>query len=134
MVEAAGGIVWRITSKGLLKVALIHRPKHDDWSFPKGKLDEGEDHQTAALREVAEETGLRCKLGDELPETRYDDRYGRPKRVRYWSMEVITGAFEPNHEVDELVWLPVDDARRKLSYEHDRRVLDALPVPAGARS
>jgi 8-oxo-dGTP pyrophosphatase MutT (NUDIX family) len=133
MVEAAGGVVWRITAKGLLKVAVVHRPKHDDWSFPKGKLDDGEDHPTAARREVEEETGLRCKLVQELPETRYQDRYGRPKRVRYWSMEVLSGDFAPNDEVDELVWLPVDEARAKLSYEHDRRVLDALAVPAGAR-
>ena len=133
MVEAAGGVVWKITAKGLLKVAVIHRPKHDDWSFPKGKLDDGEDHRTAARREVEEETGLQCTLLDELPDTRYRDRYGRPKRVRYWSMEVVTGAFEPNDEVDEIVWLPVDEARLKLSYAHDRRVLDALPVPAASR-
>jgi 8-oxo-dGTP diphosphatase len=134
MVEAAGGVLWRISAKGLLRVGLVHRPKYDDWSFPKGKLEDGEDHATAALREVAEETGLRGKLGQELPEVRYQDRYGRPKRVRYWSMEVLSGAFQPNDEVDELVWLSVDDARAQLSYERDRRVLDALPVPAGTRS
>ena len=134
MVEAAGGVVWRITATGLLEVAVIHRPAYDDWSFPKGKLEDGEDHRTAALREVEEETGFRCKLVEELPETRYHDRYRRPKRVRYWSMDVLNGSFEPNDEVDEVVWLPADEARRKLSYDHDRRVLDALPVPAGARS
>ncbi len=133
MVEAAGGVVWRITAEGLLEVAVIHRPKHDDWSFAKGKLEDGEDHPTAAKREVEEETGLRGALGEELPETRYHDRYGRPKRVRYWSIEVVSGEFEPNDEVDQLLWLPVEEARRTLSYEHDRRVLDALPVPAEAQ-
>jgi 8-oxo-dGTP diphosphatase len=134
MVEAAGGVLWRISANGLLRVGVVHRPRYDDWSFPKGKLEDGEDHPTAALREVAEETGLRGKLGQELPEVRYQDRYGRPKRVRYWSMEVLSGAFQANDEVDQLVWLSVDEARAQLSYEHDRRVLDALPVPAGTRS
>ena len=133
MVEAAGGVVWRLTDRRRLEVAIVHRPRHGDWSFPKGKLEPGEDHETAARREVEEETGLRGQLGVELPDTRYQDRYGRPKHVRYWSMEVVTGAFEPNDEVDELVWLTVDEARSKLSYAHDRRVLDALPVPAASR-
>ena len=77
MIEAAGGVVWRRGSKGSLKVLLVHRDRYDDWSFPKGKLDAGESHRHAALREVEEETGLRCKTGDELPEVRYDDRKGR---------------------------------------------------------
>jgi 8-oxo-dGTP diphosphatase len=131
MIEAAGGAVWKLTAKSVCKVAIVHRPKHGDWTLPKGKLEPGEDHAAAALREVEEETGFRCKLGPELPETRYHDRDGRPKRVRYWSMEVVSGEFEPNDEVDELLWLPVDEARSKLSYKHDRRVLDALPVASG---
>src|SRR5688500_20159787 len=103
MVEAAGGVLWRISAKGLLRVGVVHRPRYDDWSFPKGKLEDGEVHATAALREVAEETGLRGKLGQELTEVRYHDRYGRPKRVRYWSMEALSDAFQPNNEVDEMV-------------------------------
>ena len=91
MIEAAGGVVWRRGSKGSLKVLLVHRPRYDDWSLPKGKLDPGESHRHAALREVEEETGLRCKLGEELPEVRYEDRKGRAKRVRYWSMEPVDG-------------------------------------------
>ena len=127
MVEAAGGVVWRLTRDGLVEVLLIHRPLQDDWSFPKGKLDPGEDHLTAAVREVEEETGLRCRTLDELPETRYVDRHGRPKRVRYWSMEVEAElGFVPNDEVDDLCWLSRDDARERLSYVPDREVLDAL--------
>ena len=104
----------------------MHRDRYDDWSFPKGKLDPGETHRQAALREVEEETGLRCKTGDELPEVRYDDRKGRPKRVRYWSMEAVDGSFEPNDEVDEVRWLSLDEARATLSYVHDLTVLDGL--------
>ncbi len=125
MIEAAGGVIERIAA-GRRQVAVVHRPKYDDWSFPKGKLEDDEDHATAALREVEEETGLRCALGQELPETRYRHRSGREKRVRYWRMEVVAGSFEPNAEVDALDWLPTEAARGRLSYEYDRRVLDAL--------
>jgi 8-oxo-dGTP diphosphatase len=130
MVEAAGGVVWRIASAGQLEVLLVHRPRYDDWSLPKGKLDADEGHQVAALREVEEETGLRCRTGAELPETRYRDRHGRPKRVRYWSMEPVGGTFVPSDEVDRVEWLPVDEAVERLTYAHDRAVLDVLPVPA----
>ena len=121
MIEAAGGVVSKITAKGVVKVLLIHRPRYDDWSFPKGKLDPGETHRQAALREVEEETGLRCRTGVELPEARYADRKGRPKRVRYWSMEPIDGDFAPNDEVDEVRWLPVDEAMDAAHLPHDRR-------------
>jgi 8-oxo-dGTP pyrophosphatase MutT (NUDIX family) len=126
VIEAAGGVVWRRGSKGALKVLLVHRDRYDDWSFPKGKLDAGETHRHAALREVEEETGLRCKTGDELPEVRYDDRKGRPKRVRYWSMEPVDGSFAPNDEVDEVRWLSLDDARDALTYAHDLAVLEGV--------
>ena len=126
MIEAAGGVVWRRGSKGALKVLLVHRDQYDDWSFPKGKLDDGETHRHAALREVAEETGLQCRAGKELPEVRYRDRKGRPKRVRYWSMEAVAGAFAPNDEVDEVRWLSVADAHDQLTYAHDVPVLSAL--------
>ncbi len=125
MIEAAGGVIAQIVDDRVV-VGLVHRPKYDDWSFPKGKLEPGEDHATAARREVQEETGLRCRLGTELPESRYLHRDGEPKRVRYWRMEVIDGSFEPGSEVDVLEWLPVEEARRRLSYERDRVVLDAL--------
>ncbi len=126
MIEAAGGVVWRRGAKGPLEVLLVHRPRYDDWSLPKGKLDRRETHRQAALREVEEETGLRCRLHEELPEVRYVDRKGRPKRVRYWSMEPISGSFEPNDEVDEVRWLPLDDADRSLSHSHDTAVLAGM--------
>lgn len=126
MIEAAGGVVWRRGPTGALEVLLVHRDRYDDWSFPKGKLDPGETHRHAALREVEEETGLRCQTGDELPEVHYADHNGRPKRVRYWSMRSVAGAFTTNPEVDEVRWLPLDAARESLTYDHDRTVLEGL--------
>ena len=126
MIEAAGGVVWRRGAKGTLKVLLVHRDRYDDWTIPKGKLEPGESHRRAALREVEEETGLRCTTHEELPEVRYEDRKGRPKRVRYWSMEPLDGEFAPNSEVDEVRWLSLPDATARLTYRHDVAVLDAL--------
>ncbi len=125
-VEAAGGVVWRRSAAGDLEVLLVHRPRYDDWTVPKGKLDAGEDHARAALREVEEETGLRCALGPEVASTSYHDRKGRPKHVRYWAMTPVAGRFTPTDEVDEIVWLPVEEAKSVLSYERDRPVLDAV--------
>lgn len=119
LVEAAGGVVARVAGGGGLEVALVHRPKYDDWSFPKGKLNPGESHEQAALREVAEETGLLCRLGRALGSVRYHDRKGRAKRVRYWAMTVEGGAFAPNSEVDELRWLPIELADELLSRSQD---------------
>ena len=120
-VEAAGGVVLR---DGL--VALVHRPRYDDWSLPKGKLDDGESFEDAALREVEEETGLRCALVRELPAIEYEVR-GRPKLVRYWAMEVVDETpFSPNEEVDEVRWLERDDAVALLSYDRDRAPVRAL--------
>jgi 8-oxo-dGTP diphosphatase len=120
-VQAAGGLVVRDG-----QVAVIHRPKYDDWTFPKGKLDPGESFERAALREVEEETGMRASLGPELPSTRYRDSKGRPKLVRYWRMTPVEGEFEPTREVDELRWLVPEEAAKLLSYDRDRRVLAAL--------
>ena len=94
--------------------------------MPKGKLDPGEDHAGAAVREVEEETGLRCALGPELGSTSYRDRKGRPKHVRYWAMTVLRGRFTPTDEVDEVRWLSVAEAETLLTYDRDRTVLDAL--------
>jgi 8-oxo-dGTP diphosphatase len=105
---------------------VIHRPRYDDWSLPKGKLQEGETWEQAALREVAEETGMRCKLGDELSPARYLDRKGRPKLVRYWLMRPVEGSFEPTREVDELRWLDPDRAARLLTHPHDRELVGSL--------
>ena len=122
-VFAAGGLVMRDG-----KVALVHRPKYDDWSLPKGKLDPGERFEDAALREVEEETGLRCELGRELPSTEYRDSKGRAKLVRYWEMKPVDGEFTPSGEVDEMRWLEPPEAEELLSYEHDRELLrEAAP-------
>jgi 8-oxo-dGTP diphosphatase len=125
-VQAAGGVVWRRAPAGELEVLLVHRPRYDDWTVPKGKLDPGEDHAAGALREVEEETGLRCMLGPELASTEYVDRKGRPKQVRYWAMTAAGGAFTPTDEVDEVRWVPVEAAGDLLSYDRDTDVLDAL--------
>jgi 8-oxo-dGTP pyrophosphatase MutT (NUDIX family) len=123
IVAAAGGAVWRRSPDGGTEVVLVHRPRYDDWSFPKGKLDEGESWEEAALREVEEEVGLKCRLGHELPSTAYRDPKGRQKVVRYWLMEPLGGEFQPNHEVDEMRWLPAAEAADLLTYEHDRELL-----------
>jgi 8-oxo-dGTP pyrophosphatase MutT (NUDIX family) len=122
-VHAAGGVVWRRGDDGV-EVAVVHRPRYDDWSLPKGKLDPGESFEEAALREVLEEIGARVDLGDELPPTTYRDHKGRLKLVRYWLMEARDVAFEPNDEVDDLRWLAVGEAVPLLSYERDRALLD----------
>jgi len=118
--EAAGGVVVRDG-----RVAVVHRPRYDDWSLPKGKLDAGETFEQAALREVEEETGQRCELVRELPSVEYEAR-GRPKLVRYWLMSVASDpGFVPNDEVDELRWLSPEDAASLLTYDRDKEVLAA---------
>ena len=120
-IEAAGGVV--LDGEG--RVAVVHRPKYDDWSLPKGKLDEGESFEEAALREVWEETGLRVSLGEELPAVHYSVRE-RPKRVRYWRMSVEADpGFSPNDEVDELRWLSPREAVDLLTYDRDKGVVAA---------
>jgi 8-oxo-dGTP diphosphatase len=121
VVRAAGGLVVRDG-----EVLLVHRPKYDDWTFPKGKAEPGESDEACAVREVEEETGLHCELEDELQQTRYVDSRGRPKRVRWWRMRPVSGEFVPTDEIDELRWLDPDDASSLLSYERDRVLLDAL--------
>ena len=105
---------------------MVHRPKYDDWSLPKGKLDEGEDFEQAALREVEEETGYRCRLGRQLGDTSYRDNKDRLKLVRYFEMHPQSGDFTPNPEVDELRWVPVEKARELLSYDFDRELVAKL--------
>ena len=119
--QAAGGVVVRDR-----RVAVVHRPEYDDWTLPKGKLDEGEAFEDAALREVEEETGLRCRLVRELPAVEYRAK-GRPKIVRYWLMEVEADrGFVENDEVDEVRWLGLDEALALLSYDRDRDLLGAV--------
>jgi 8-oxo-dGTP diphosphatase len=119
-VLAAGGLV--VKEGG--EIAVVHRPRYDDWSLPKGKLDDGEDFEQAALREVEEETGLRCRITGTLGDTTYKDRKDRDKLVRYYEMTPEDGEFAPNDEVDELRWLAPDDARDLLSYDFDRELVE----------
>jgi 8-oxo-dGTP diphosphatase len=121
-VEAAGGLVWRRVGADV-EVVIVHRPRYDDWSLPKGKLDEGESFEQAATREVKEETGLACELGDFLGETTYTDRKDREKLVRFWAMEAGSGDFTPDDEVDELRWVPIGEAADELDYAFDRELV-----------
>jgi 8-oxo-dGTP diphosphatase len=110
-----------------VEIVVVHRPRYDDWSFPKGKLDKDETYEEAAVREVAEETGLLCELGDELPPTWYLDGKGRTKLVRYWAMRVVgIEPWSPNDEIDQRRWVTVDEAADMLTYEHDRELLEQL--------
>ena len=130
IVRAAGGLVVR-GDDGREQVAVVHRPRYDDWSLPKGKLIEGEAWSEGALREVEEETGLRCELGPELPPSRYRDGKGRDKLVRWWLMRPVGGEFAPNDEVDELRWLEPEAALELLDYERDR---DLVRATAGSNN
>jgi 8-oxo-dGTP pyrophosphatase MutT (NUDIX family) len=123
-VKASGGVVWRRGLAGGLELVVVHRPRYDDWSLPKGKLDSGESWEQAALREVEEEVGLRCTLGPELPPVSYTDQKGRAKAVRYWLMEPAgDAAFTPNEEVDEMRWVDLETAVGLLSYPHDAELV-----------
>jgi 8-oxo-dGTP diphosphatase len=130
--KAAGGLVVR-GAPGEEEVAIVHRPRYDDWSLPKGKLKRWEGWKRAALREVAEETGLRCEALEELPPARYVDRKGRRKLVRFWLMRPVGGSFEPSREVDELRWVTPAEALELLDYEHDRELVRSLAARYGAK-
>jgi 8-oxo-dGTP diphosphatase len=139
-VLAAGGVVWRAIDVGAageatadgIEVVLVHRDRYDDWSFPKGKLEKGESFEDAALREVAEETGLVCERGEEMPSTSYLDSKGRRKLVRYWAMRVVsTAPWAPNHEIDGRRWVTLDEAAGMLTYAHDRELVERLRAEFG---
>ncbi|MEU9112158.1 NUDIX hydrolase [Streptomyces sp. NPDC048483] len=136
VIRAAGCVLWRRSpSRDGLEIALVHRPKYDDWSHPKGKLKRTEDALAGAIREVSEETGMTCDPGLELPTARYLVG-GRPKEVRYWAAEATGGTFAPNREVDRLLWTSPEAARRHLTQPRDRELvyalLSALHVTGGA--
>jgi 8-oxo-dGTP diphosphatase len=125
-VRAAGGLVLRRTEDGVVEILVVHRPAYGDWSFPKGKLEDGEDEEDAAIREVEEETGLRCRLDREITTTRYRDARGRPKTVRYWLMTPTGGTLEAANEIDEARFVSVADAETLLTYQRDRELLAVL--------
>jgi 8-oxo-dGTP diphosphatase len=121
-VQAAGAVLRR--NGGVL---LVHRPKYDDWTFPKGKLEEGESFEDAVAREVAEECGWRGDLGAELESKRYKDSKGRDKLVRWWEMWARErDPWEPNDEVDDIMWVPLSEVDSLLSYESDRELADQV--------
>ncbi len=133
--RAAGAVV---TRKGG-QVLLVHRPKYDDWSFPKGKLDAGEHTVSAAVREVAEETGLDVRLGPRLSSQRYRMSGGRWKSVDYWTARVLgsddVSRYRPNDEIDAVEWVAWKDAVRRLTYPHDRDTLaEARPLRRRTRA
>jgi 8-oxo-dGTP diphosphatase len=130
-VLAAGCVLWRRSpGPGGLEICLVHRPKYDDWSHPKGKLKPGEEALAGALREVAEETGQRAVPGAELPTARYAVD-GRPKQVRYWAAEAVAGTFVPSREVDRVLWLTPAAARTRLTHPRDRDLIDAFLATTG---
>lgn len=127
---AAGAVLWREVN-GQLLVAVIHRARYDDWSFPKGKQDPGECLPETAVREIREETGLKIKLGIRLKVVRYNVGENIPKEVHYWAARVSDSAlgkskFEPSEEVAEVTWKTPEDARRVLTYEFDQQILDEV--------
>ena len=130
IVRAAGGIVWRRRPQGI-EIVVVHRAARAEWSFPKGKLDPGEDEVAAALREVREETGLAPALGEDLGTIAYRDPRGRPKIVRYFAMRAAREEpLRPAHEIDDARWVALDRAGSVLTHDHDRRLLERQGLPA----
>ena len=135
LMRAAGGVIVETDQTGTMRVALIHRPHREDWSFPKGKLDPGESFEECALREVHEETGLTCRLERFVGVTEYTHRKGRPKIVAYWLMSVVDGEFTVNEEADEIRWCTIKEAMKLATYDRDHELLEmvaALPEEGNA--
>ena len=134
LIRAAGGIVIRPVANGRLEVACIFREARGDWTFPKGKLDPGETFEQAALREVWEETGMTCEVIRFAGTTNYTHRKGKPKIVAYYLMSVGTGEFAPNDEVDELVWLALEQVREHLTWDRDQELFDLVVTMSEIRA
>jgi 8-oxo-dGTP diphosphatase len=131
VVRAAGGVITRAGAEGEPELLVVHRPKYDDWTLPKGKAEPGESDEECALREVEEETGLVCELGPEVAVSEYEDAAGRPKRVRYFQMTPQDGAeAAPQNEIDDVRWLTRQRALETLSYERDRGIVESLAALA----
>lgn len=126
LIRAAGGVVTRFVPGGRVEIACIYREARGDWTFPKGKLNEGETFEEAAVREVLEETGLHCRVVRFVGTTNYTHRKGKPKIVAYYLMNMDQGEFAPNDEVDELVWLPLERVRTHLTWDRDQELFDLV--------
>ena len=122
VVSAAGAVLWRPCVNESVEVAVIHRPRYNDWSLPKGKMDPGETEPVTAAREILEETGHHAQLGRRLHNVSYPIDQG-VKRVRYWAARSLGGEFTAGREVDDLIWLSISDAIKKVTYPHDRKIL-----------
>jgi phosphohistidine phosphatase SixA/8-oxo-dGTP pyrophosphatase MutT (NUDIX family) len=142
VIHAAGGVVWRTRApkqptdtKDRIEVLLVHRPGYKDWTFPKGKPDKGESLPVTAVREIAEETGYTVRLGHPLPETMYRVKGGM-KRVSYWVARPVgkPKEFKPNGEIDQVRWVRVKEARKLLTYDHDRILLKAFTALRDAKA
>lgn len=129
VIRAAGGVVCRKSRSGDTEIAVIHRPAYDDWTLPKGKVEPQETPEDCAIREVREETGLRCELVRALGCTAYVDRRGRDKVACYWIMQILGGRFRPGIEVDKLLWLSTGDAVKRLTYGRDKTLLLQQDLP-----
>lgn len=132
VIKAAGGVLVD-TSEGAPRFLVVHRPRYDDWSLPKGKLRPGEEFEQAALREVAEETGMVCETLERLSPATYWTRNDNHKKVKYWLMRVLHGEFVANNEVDAVVWLDATRAMSLLTYVFDQAVLLEADLVVGMR-
>ncbi len=129
VIRAAGGVVCRTNGNRKTEIVVVHRPGYDDWTLPKGKVDVDETAEECALREVREETGYKCELVRPLGCTAYVDRRGRNKVACYWVMQVISGRFRAGGEVDRMVWLPIADAIKRMTYARDKTLLAQQSLP-----
>ena len=127
MIRAAGALLWRENSDLAIEVALIHRPRYDDWSLPKGKIEIGETALQCAYREVLEETGMRASFTRELGSVEYEES-GQQKRVKYWAAHCALNKSEfiPNEEVDQIQWLAASDAHQLATHDSDKSVIETF--------
>ncbi len=132
VIRAAGAVLWRPSRRDGVRIALVHRPRYDDWSLPKGKAESGEVAQVTAAREVQEETGFQAAIGRSLTTVSYTTSAG-PKTVHYFAARRMAGFFTPNKEVDRLEWLSIPGARSRMTYEFDRAVLGTFALEPAAQ-